>query len=113
MSGFGFRNASLRILGGFRPLVTAASCALLFLLPGAASVGAQERIRIAPSSPGLASWPIRLAVREGMFSREGLSVEIIVMRTNTGSRLWSPAASISPPRAAPPCAQRSTVRRSR
>jgi NitT/TauT family transport system substrate-binding protein len=81
---FCFRNTSLRTLGGFRLLVTAASWALLFLLPGAASVGAQERIRIAPSSPGLASWPIQLAVREGMFSREGLSVEIIVMRTNTG-----------------------------
>jgi hypothetical protein len=75
----------LKILRRFHSLVTALSFALL-LLPGVGSVGAQERIRIAPSSPGLASWPIQLAVREGMFSREGLTVEIIVMRTNTGVR---------------------------
>lgn len=48
------------------------------------SVRAQERIRIAPSSPGLAAWPVHLAAREGFFAREGLSPEIIVMRTNTG-----------------------------
>jgi NitT/TauT family transport system substrate-binding protein len=47
-------------------------------------VGAQDRIRIAPSSPGLAAWPIHLAAKEGFFAREGLSPEIIVMRTNTG-----------------------------
>ncbi len=45
---------------------------------------AQERIRIAPSSPGLAAWPVHLAAKEGFFAREGLSPEIIVMRTNTG-----------------------------
>jgi len=45
---------------------------------------AQERLRISPSSPGLASWPVHLAAKEGFFSREGLSSEIIVMRTNTG-----------------------------
>lgn len=45
---------------------------------------AQERIRIAPSSPGLAAWPMHLAAKEGFFAREGLSPEIIVMRTNTG-----------------------------
>ena len=45
---------------------------------------AQEKIRIAPSSPGLAAWPIHLAAKEGFFAREGLSPEIIVMRTNTG-----------------------------
>jgi NitT/TauT family transport system substrate-binding protein len=46
--------------------------------------GAEERIRIAPSSPGLAAWPIHLAAKEGFFAREGFSPEIIVMRTNTG-----------------------------
>jgi ABC-type nitrate/sulfonate/bicarbonate transport system substrate-binding protein len=45
---------------------------------------AQEKIRISPSSPGLASWPVHLAAKEGFFSREGLTAEIIVMRTNTG-----------------------------
>ncbi len=47
-------------------------------------VQAQDRIRVSPSSPGLASWPVHLAAKEGFFSREGLSSEIIVMRTNTG-----------------------------
>ena len=46
-------------------------------------IAAQERIRIAPSSPGLATWPIHIAAQEGFFAREGLSAEIIVMRTNT------------------------------
>jgi NitT/TauT family transport system substrate-binding protein len=45
---------------------------------------AQEKLRISPSSPGLASWPVQLAAKEGFFAREGLSPEIIVMRTNTG-----------------------------
>ncbi len=54
---------------------------LFFQLPFA---GARERIRIAPSSPGLAAWPMHLAAKEGFFAREGLSPEIIVMRTNTG-----------------------------
>ena len=45
---------------------------------------AQEKLRIAPSSPGLASWPVQLAAREGFFAKEGLTAEIIVMRTNTG-----------------------------
>lgn len=45
---------------------------------------AQEKLRISPSSPGLASWPVQLAAQEGFFAREGLSPEIIVMRTNTG-----------------------------
>ena len=75
---------SLRILRGFHPLVTAVGFAILLSCQGAPSAGAQERIRIAPSSPGLASWPIQLAAKEGFFSREGLGVEIIVMRTNTG-----------------------------
>ena len=45
---------------------------------------AQERVRIAPSSPGLAAWLMHLGAKEGLFAREGLSPEIIVMRTNTG-----------------------------
>jgi len=45
---------------------------------------AQERIRIAPSSPGLAAWPMHLAAKAGFFAREGFNPEIIVMRTNTG-----------------------------
>ncbi len=48
------------------------------------SLRAQELIRIAPSSPGLAAWPMHLAAKQGFFAREGLSPEIIVMRTNTG-----------------------------
>lgn len=50
----------------------------------ASSTDAQERIRLSPSSPGLASWPVQLAAKEGFFSREGLTAKIIVMRTNTG-----------------------------
>jgi NitT/TauT family transport system substrate-binding protein len=49
-----------------------------------ATVTAQDKLRISPSSPGLASWPVHLAAKEGFFTREGLSSEIIVMRTNTG-----------------------------
>lgn len=45
---------------------------------------AQEKLRIAPSSPGLASWPVQLAAKEGFFAKEGLVPEIIVMRTNVG-----------------------------
>ena len=48
------------------------------------SIAAQEKIRIAPSSPGLAAWPVHLAAKEGFFAVKGLSAEIIVMRTNTG-----------------------------
>jgi NitT/TauT family transport system substrate-binding protein len=47
-------------------------------------VGAQEKIRIAPSSPGLSAWPVHLAAKEKFFAREGLDAEIIVMRTNVG-----------------------------
>ncbi|HVO95806.1 MAG TPA: ABC transporter substrate-binding protein [Terriglobales bacterium] len=57
------------------------SCELLLPVP---SLRAQERIRIAPSSPGLSAWPIHLAAKDGFFAREGLSAEVIVMRTNTG-----------------------------
>jgi NitT/TauT family transport system substrate-binding protein len=44
----------------------------------------QERIRIAPSSPGLAAWPVHLAAKEKFFATEGLDAEVIVMRTNVG-----------------------------
>src|SRR4030095_1717983 len=45
---------------------------------------AQEKIRIAPSSPGLAAWPVHLAAKEKFFANEGLDAEVIVMRTNVG-----------------------------
>jgi NitT/TauT family transport system substrate-binding protein len=45
---------------------------------------AQEKIRIAPSSPGLSAWPVHLAAKEKFFAGEGLDAEIIVMRTNVG-----------------------------
>ena len=48
------------------------------------SLSAQEKIRIAPSSPGLSAWPVHLAAKEKFFAREGLDAEIIVMRTNVG-----------------------------
>ncbi|HUR71788.1 MAG TPA: ABC transporter substrate-binding protein [Candidatus Limnocylindrales bacterium] len=54
------------------------------VLTFAANVSAQDKLRISPSSPGLASWPVHLAAKEGFFTREGLTSEIIVMRTNTG-----------------------------
>ena len=65
-----------------RPLIILVLFVHLFFQIGFAA--AQEKIRIAPSSPGLAAWPIHLAAKEGFFAREGLSPEIIVMRTNTG-----------------------------
>ena len=85
VSGFGFirldnRNLSRRA-GAARVIFIAP---LLFLLFFAEPLIAQEKIRIAPSSPGLATWPIHVASKEGFFAREGLSTEIIVMRTNTG-----------------------------
>ena len=45
---------------------------------------AQEKIRIAPSSPGLSAWPVHLAAKEKFFAGEGLDAEVIVMRTNVG-----------------------------
>ena len=56
----------------------------LLILALASSASAQEKLRISPSSPGLASWPVHLAAKEGFFAKEGLTAEIIVMRTNTG-----------------------------
>jgi NitT/TauT family transport system substrate-binding protein len=47
-------------------------------------VSSQEKIRLAPSSPGLSAWPVHLAAKEKFFAREGLDAEIIVMRTNVG-----------------------------
>ena len=57
---------------------------LLVFLAFVSTVSAQDKLRVAPSSPGLASWPVQLAVKEGFFAKEGLTAEIIVMRTNTG-----------------------------
>jgi NitT/TauT family transport system substrate-binding protein len=57
---------------------------LLALAVLSGPLAAQERVRFAPSSPGLAAWPVQFAAKEGYFAREGLSPEIIVMRTNTG-----------------------------
>jgi len=58
--------------------------AALLLLSAFSSGASAEKTRIAPSSPGLSAWPIHLAAKEGFFAREGLDVEIIVMRTNVG-----------------------------
>src|SRR5690348_6333481 len=57
---------------------------LLLQIAFGSQVAAQEKVRIAPSSPGLAAWPMHLGAKEGFFAREGLTPEIIVMRTNTG-----------------------------
>ena len=58
--------------------------AALLLLWALSADALAEKTRIAPSSPGLSAWPIHLAAKEGLFAREGLDVEIIVMRTNVG-----------------------------
>ena len=58
--------------------------AALLLFFAFSSGASAEKTRIAPSSPGLSAWPIHLAAKEGFFAREGLDVEIIVMRTNVG-----------------------------
>ncbi|MSP38799.1 MAG: ABC transporter substrate-binding protein [Deltaproteobacteria bacterium] len=77
---FGFRGLSL---GLARNLLVALFGLIVFQVDFN-PVAAQERVRISPSSPGLASWPVQLAAKEGFFAREGLTAEIIVMRTNTG-----------------------------
>ena len=96
VSGFRFRVKSrtqvqkvrARPIGGRdkRPMKILYICFAAFIAVALlrAPVPAQERIRIAPSSPGLAAWPVQFAAKEGFFAREGLSPEIIVMRTNTG-----------------------------
>lgn len=70
----GFRRA-------FKPNGVLLVAFLSFLL---SPVWAQEKIRIAPSSPGLSAWPVHLAAREKFFAAEGLDAEVIVMRTNVG-----------------------------
>jgi len=92
--GLGFRVSGFELTGNARlktrnrfawqALCSIVSFALIELFFPAHHGVAQERIRIAPSSPGLATWPIHVASKEGFFAREGLSAEIIVMRTNTG-----------------------------
>jgi ABC-type nitrate/sulfonate/bicarbonate transport system substrate-binding protein len=80
VSGLGSRDGFER--GLVFPLCFIAQLFLLLLaLP---PVIAQEKIKIAPSSPGLSAWPVHLAAKEKFFAREGLDAEIIVMRTNVG-----------------------------
>ena len=88
--GFGVLRLALVFEAGQQPrrrfifwLVVASLLSVSFLFQ-VQRIGAQERVRIAPSSPGLAAWPMHLGAKEGFFAREGLSPEIIVMRTNTG-----------------------------
>jgi NitT/TauT family transport system substrate-binding protein len=63
-----------------------ALCWIVFIVVifRSAAASAQEKIRIAPSSPGLSAWPVHLAAKEKFFAGEGLDAEIIVMRTNVG-----------------------------
>jgi NitT/TauT family transport system substrate-binding protein len=77
------RRASYRRTGAGRAV---ALCSIVFFvaISSFAAAAAQEKIRIAPSSPGLAAWPVHLAAREKFFAAEGLDAEIIVMRTNVG-----------------------------
>lgn len=88
--GFGVLRLALVFEAGQQPrrrfivwLVVASLLSVSFVFQ-VQRIGAQEKVRIAPSSPGLAAWPMHLAAREGFFVREGLNPEIIVMRTNTG-----------------------------
>ena len=74
---------SLRLRLSFRELFLILGPIVVLLL-SSGIVFAQEKVRIAPSSPGLSAWPVHLAAKEGFFAQEGLSAEIIVMRTNTG-----------------------------
>jgi hypothetical protein len=55
---------------------------LVVILESVLRKHAQEKIRIAPSSPGLSAWPVHLAAKEN-FCRRG-SRRRIVMRTNVG-----------------------------
>jgi ABC-type nitrate/sulfonate/bicarbonate transport system substrate-binding protein len=77
---FGFRVLGFEITGN----ILLAVLSLIVFHVDFNPIAAQERVRISPSSPGLASWPVQLAAKEGFFAREGLTAEIIVMRTNTG-----------------------------
>jgi NitT/TauT family transport system substrate-binding protein len=67
-----------------RRIIDLCLIALIVVIFCSAAACAQERIRIAPSSPGLAAWPVHLATKEKFFASEGLDAEIIVMRTNVG-----------------------------
>jgi ABC-type nitrate/sulfonate/bicarbonate transport system substrate-binding protein len=80
-----FKSFGFRVLGfEFTRNLLVAVFGLFAWLVNFNPSSAQERVRISPSSPGLASWPVQLAAKEGFFTREGLTAEIIVMRTNTG-----------------------------
>ena len=88
--GFGVLRLALVFEAGQQPrrrfivwLVVASLLSVSFVFH-VQRIGAQEKVRIAPSSPGLAAWPMHLGAKEGFFAREGLTPEIIVMRTNTG-----------------------------
>jgi len=88
--GFGVLRLALVFEAGQQPrrrfivwLVVASLLSVSFVFQ-VQRIGAQEKVRIAPSSPGLAAWPMHLGAKEGFFAREGLTPEIIVMRTNTG-----------------------------
>ena len=81
----GFKSFGFRVLGfGLTGCLWVALLGIILFLVNFNSSAAQERVRISPSSPGLAAWPVQLAAKEGFFAREGLTAEIIVMRTNTG-----------------------------
>jgi NitT/TauT family transport system substrate-binding protein len=77
------RRASYRRTGAGRA-VALGSIVFFVAISSFAAASAQEKIRIAPSSPGLAAWPVHLAAKEKFFAAEGLDAEIIVMRTNVG-----------------------------
>jgi len=83
-----FRVSSLALSDPRRSRTSALFASVIVLFVQVAfdvgEIAAQEKVRIAPSSPGLAAWPMHLAAKEGYFAREGLNPEIIVMRTNTG-----------------------------
>jgi NitT/TauT family transport system substrate-binding protein len=67
-----------------RRIIDLCLIALIVVFFRSAAACAQEKIRIAPSSPGLSAWPVHLAAKEKFFAGEGLDVEVIVMRTNVG-----------------------------
>jgi NitT/TauT family transport system substrate-binding protein len=83
LSGFVF-SCSMRLWLSFRVLFLILGPLVVFIFLSLGVALAQEKLRIAPSSPGLSAWPVHLAAKEGFFAQEGLSAEIIVMRTNTG-----------------------------
>ncbi len=44
---------------------------LLVFITFVSTVFAQDMLRTSPSSPGLASWPVQLAAKEGLFALKG------------------------------------------